>query len=362
MTAGSERNIRAMVVGTSDVVANPVKVALRATRDLELAGEAVDGIDAVSRFRRTQFDVIFIDIGDKAVKPATDLTRLLKVDPDAQIVLVATLTFANVKNAMAGLVNGAAEFVLAPSNHTRQIRADDFQRQISNLAQELGRARRKKGAREIAPLPVRHEYAVPKELRPRRSHRPKVIAIASSTGGPQALFRLFSDLPHTVKQPIFLTQHMPAGFTDALAKHIHQRTGWICAEAKNGEKIEGGRVYMAPGDFHMMVETGPSGPVIRTNQAPPENFCRPSAEPMVRTLAEVYGPENMLFVVLTGMGADGRTGAQLVANGGGTVAVQDKDSSVVWGMPGAIAQAGTCHAMLPIGEMGAFMATVADGK
>lgn len=356
--------IQAMVVGTSDVVAEPVKAALRSLDGLAVTAEASDGIDAVSHLRRQAIDVIFIDIGDAKVKLATDLSRLLKVDHDAQIVLVATLTFANVKNAMAGLVAGAAEFVQAPSRHTPHIAEPDFTRQIAELALGLGRARRDKGTRVLASPPVAHrfEHPEPKELRQRRPHVPKAIAIASSTGGPQALFALFKDLPRDVTQPIFLTQHMPPGFTTALAEHITRRTGWSCAEGTDGDVVKNGHVYMAPGGFHMIPTRSAGGVTIKIDDGPEESFCKPSAEPMMRGLIDAYGAEHILFIVLTGMGSDGKAGAKAVADGGGTVVVQDKDSSIVWGMPGAVAAAGDCHAVLPIGKISKFIAQAAAGK
>lgn len=356
--------IQAMVVGTSDVVAAPVKTVLRGLDGIDVAAEATDGIDAVSHLRRQPIDVIFIDIGDAKVKLATDLSRLLKVDHDAQVVLVATLTFANVKNAMAGLVAGAAEFVQAPSRHTPHIAEPEFTRQIAELALGLGRARRDKGTRVIAPPPAVHrfEHQPSGEVRQRRPHVPKAIAVASSTGGPQALFALFKDLPRDVTQPIFVTQHMPPGFTTALAEHITRRTGWPCAEGKDGDPVKNGQVYIAPGGFHMIPTRNAGGVKLKIDDGPEENFCKPSAEPMMRGLIKAYGAENILFVVLTGMGSDGKVGAKTVADGGGTVAVQDKDSSIVWGMPGAVAAAGDCHTVLPLGDLPKFIAQAAAGK
>ncbi len=356
--------IQAMVVGTSDIVAEPVKAVLRRLSGVDLAAEATDGVDAVSHLRRLAVDVIFIDTGDPKVKLATDLSRLLKVDGDAQIVLVATLTFVNVKNAMAGLVAGAAEFVQAPARHTPHVAEPEFTRQIADLAQGLGRARREKGVRVFAAPPAanRFEHPTPKELRQRRPHIPKAIAIASSTGGPQALFSLFTALSREVTQPIFLTQHMPPGFTTALADHITRRTGWPCTEGKDGETVKNGQIYMAPGGFHMIPRQSAGGVTIKIDDGPEESFCKPSAEPMMRGLIAAYGAENILFVVMTGMGSDGKVGAKAVADGGGTVIAQDKETSIVWGMPGAVAAAGDCHAVLPLGDLPKFITQAAAGK
>jgi len=364
-TSGSAPGaIQAMVVGTSDVVAGRIRSVLHRIKDVDLAAEAKDGVDAVSHLRRLAIDVIFIDIGDAQVKLPTDMSRLLKVDPDAQIVLVATLTFANVKNAMAGLVAGAADFVQAPSRHTPHIAETDFSRHVTELARGLGRARRDKGTRVIAAPPATHrfDHPAPKELRQRRPHVSKAIAIASSTGGPQALFTLFAGLSHDVTQPIFLTQHMPPGFTAVMADHITRRTGWSCTEAKDGDLVTNGHAYMAPGGFHMIPQRTAGGVTIRIDDGPEESFCKPSAEPMMRGLINAYGAENILFVVLTGMGSDGKIGAKAVADGGGTVIAQDKETSIVWGMPGAVAAAGDCHAVLALGELPKFIAQAAQGK
>jgi two-component system chemotaxis response regulator CheB len=180
---------------------------------------------------------------------------------------------------------------------------------------------------------------------------PRIIAIGSSTGGPQALLEVLRDMAASVKLPILITQHMPATFTTLLAEHIERATGVPCAEGKDGETITGGRIYLAPGNFHMMVERAGAGSVIRLNQNPPENFCRPSVDPMLRSMAPLYGA-SLLTIILTGMGSDGQKGAAEVVQAGGTVIAQDEATSVVWGMPGAVATSGLCSAVLPIKEIG----------
>lgn len=361
MTDAPDSKIQAMIVGKSGVVADRIRTVLGPTAEVDIIHEAEDGIAAVSALRRRHVDVIFLDAGDPASNPVTTLTRLLKVDADAQVVFVSSLTFANVKNGMAGLEQGAAEFIQTPAAHTKQTSEDEFSRQILQAARELGQARRAKGQREIKVPTARHEYKVPTELRPRIKRVPKVIAIASSTGGPQALFRFFDDLPKTVSQPILVTQHMPETFTKALADHIARRTGWPCAEAVDGETIQGGHVYIAPGNYHLRAVGRNGGAKVALDQGPQVNYCRPSADPMIESLAAVYGAENMLVVVLTGMGSDGKKETAKIADAGGTVVVQDRETSVVWGMPGAVADAGACHAILPIEEIGEFVGTAAKG-
>jgi two-component system chemotaxis response regulator CheB len=169
---------------------------------------------------------------------------------------------------------------------------------------------------------------------------------------------VLSHLKGGVRQPILITQHMPATFTTILAEHITRQCGIPCAEAKDGEPLVGGRIYLAPGDFHMILTTKGTGTVLSVNKDPPENFCRPAVDPMMRSIAKIYG-KRALAIILTGMGQDGMRGCtELVAAGGLTIA-QDEASSVVWGMPGAVATAGLCSAVMPLREIGPFIRKIA---
>jgi len=190
---------------------------------------------------------------------------------------------------------------------------------------------------------------------------PAVIAIGSSTGGPQALFQLLPALAKDIHQPILITQHMPATFTTILAEHIGKLSGRPTTEAADGELIEGGKIYIARGNYHMTVATVEGRNLIRLNQNPPENFCRPAVDPMLRSLTQVFG-RNVLVIILTGMGQDGLKGGQAVVAAGGAVIAQDAATSVVWGMPGAVATAGICSAVLPIGEISAYVLKIAMRK
>jgi len=164
-----------------------------------------------------------------------------------------------------------------------------------------------------------------------------------------------------VKQPILITQHMPATFTTILAEHITRVSGWDAKEGVDGEVVKSGRVYIAPGDFHMQVEVKGTDKVIRLNKNPPENFCRPAVDPMLRSISAAYG-KRVLVAILTGMGSDGAKGGQVVVQGGGTVIAQDEATSVVWGMPGAAANAGICSAVLPLPEIAPWMIKLASRR
>ena len=195
------------------------------------------------------------------------------------------------------------------------------------------------------------------------------VAIAASTGGPAALERVFCDLSQImagrdaasrVLPPVFVTQHMSAPFNEMLAAHMAEACGFDCHEAQAGEPVCRGHVYIAPDGAHLGVWRTAEGLRIRLMQTPPVHFCRPAADPMLESLAKAYG-ENLLVVILTGMGKDGLTGCHHVAEAGGTIWAQDAHSSVVWGMPGAVAQAGICQRVLPLQCIGQAVAGWAMG-
>jgi two-component system chemotaxis response regulator CheB len=228
-----------------------------------------------------------------------------------------------------------------------------------------GRARRfERGGTANADLPfrppaggVRPGRPPAVALRPVSNRPPEVIAIGSSTGGPQALMTALAKFPTSIRLPILITQHMPATFTSILAEHLARASGWPAAEAVEGEPMRAGRIYVAPGDFHMKVVTENGARVIRLTKEPPENFCRPAVDPMFRSVAQAFGA-GVLAVILTGMGSDGAKGARAVVDAGGAVIAQDEATSVVWGMPGAAANAGVCSAVLPLPELTAYLRRV----
>ncbi len=163
-----------------------------------------------------------------------------------------------------------------------------------------------------------------------------------------------------MRQPILITQHMPATFTTILAEHIGRVASMPCAEAVDGEPVAGGRIYLAPGDHHMSVVTRDGGRFIKLDQGPRENFCRPSVDPMLRSMSAVWG-DGVLALILTGMGSDGLGGCRTVVQAGGKVLAQDEATSVVWGMPGAVARAGVCSEILALSEIGPRVARIAGG-
>ena len=165
----------------------------------------------------------------------------------------------------------------------------------------------------------------------------------------------------SVLPPIFITQHMLEEFTELLAEQLARNSGLDCREAEDGEKVAPGRIYLAPGDCHMVIGGAPDAPVISLLQSPPVHFCRPAADPMLESLAIAYG-KNTLAVILTGMGTDGSTGCKKIKAAGGTILVQDAASSAVWGMPGAVAAAGDADAVIPLDDMATAIIARLSGK
>ncbi len=286
--------------------------------------------------------------------------------------MASTLTRRNADISMQAMAKGAADYIPKPESTREAKDKDAFQRELVEKIKALGATRRRrqgaapagsaingKAASNAQSVGVKKEETVklglykdaPIVLRPAKiGALPQVLAIGSSTGGPQALFALFEKIKGKISLPIFITQHMPATFTAILAEHLTKIFDLPCAEAVDGEKVVGSRVYLAPGDWHMTVEKEGSDAVIRLNQNPPENYCRPAVDPMLRSLLSVYG-SRVLTVILTGMGHDGLKGCEMLSKEGGGLIAQDEQTSVVWGMPGAVATAGLCNSVLPLQDI-----------
>jgi two-component system chemotaxis response regulator CheB len=208
-------------------------------------------------------------------------------------------------------------------------------------------------ARRRAEAIPQHADAVVPSLRAFARALPRVLLIGASTGGPQALTVLAGQFGAALERvPLLITQHMPPTFTTVLAEHLTRASGRRVHEAEHGEAIVAGGVYVAPGGRHMRVARGANGPTIALGDDPAINFCKPSVDPLFSSAAEIWGGAS-LALVLTGMGSDGTRGAGAIVAAGGSVIAQDEATSVVWGMPRSVAQAGLCAAVLPLDEIAA---------
>ena len=365
--------IRVMVVDDSAVIRGLLTRTLEADPDIAVVASVGNGQMAISALGRADTDVVVLDIEMPVMDGLTALPHLLKTSPDVKVIVASTLTQKNAQISLKALSAGASDYVAKPSSSQLNA-ASDFKRELVDKVKALGRARR--GARQRAggaapasaktELPFRPPVSktpsgpAPIVLRKPSNVPPSVIAIGSSTGGPQALFAVLGALPASLQLPILITQHMPPTFTTILAQHITKVANRPASEAVEGEVIKPGHIYLAPGDFHMRVETSGTDRVLRLSKDPPENFCRPAVDPMLRSIAQVYGPA-VLTVILTGMGSDGAKGGQTIVAAGGTVLAQDESTSVVWGMPGAAAAAGICSAILSLSDIAPNIVRLAAG-
>ncbi len=358
---------RVMVVDDSAVIRGLLTRFLEADPEISVIASVSNGQMALNGLDRHDVEIIVLDIEMPVMDGMTALPLLLAKKPGVQILMASTLTRKNADVSLRALSIGAADYVAKPSSTSEIHSTDHFKRELTEKVKAIaaaGRAGRKRAPRPSSagpaslarPAPTDSSSTKPASILLRRStvRRPDLIAIGSSTGGPQALFRLLGDLGGEVRQPILITQHMPATFTSLLASHISRASTAPCAEANDDEAILPGRIYLAPGDNHMIAESGDSGNVLRLTKSEPENYCRPAVDPMLRSLAVLYGPR-LLVIILTGMGSDGHKGAQAVVAAGGSVIAQDEDSSVVWGMPGAVATAGLCAAVLPLSDIAPYV-------
>ncbi len=357
---GHEPRISVMVVDDSAVTRGLMTRMLEREPDITVAISAGDGQGAIAFLKRMPVDVVLLDIEMPNMDGLEAIPKLLHIKPDVKIIMVSTITLRNAKVSMKALSLGAADYIPKPTALKDIGSGIDFNRELLEKVRAWGRRRpppAQLSGRQDSAAPHKTERpSRPVVLRKTLLFRPDAIAIASSTGGPQALFSL---MPHFkgISQPVFITQHMPSSFTTTLASHITGFGANPCAEAKNGDVIKDGQVYLAPGNFHMTVAQEDANRVIRLNQEPPENYCRPAADPMLRSLSAVY-KSRLLVVVLTGMGTDGCKGSKVVVDAGGGVVAQDQATSVVWGMPGAVAEAGLCHAVLSLAELGPYVMNI----
>lgn len=355
----ADTKIRVMLVDDSPIIRGMNARILDKMPSVEIVASVSNGQMAVKRMEQGGIDVIVLDIEMPVMDGLTAIPLLLERDKNVKILMSSTLTQHGAEVSMRALQLGAADFIPKPTNIASvdgRNAIDDYRRDIVEKILALGDTVAKRKGRTPA-APVAQVKAVgkdPSTIYTGVRTAPKILALGSSTGGPQALMQVFRNLDAPLACPVLVTQHMPPHFTQTLAKHIGDVAKMPSREAVDGEIIEPGRVYIAPGDYHMTVKTDGAKVRIALNQDPAENYCRPAVDPMFRSIADVYG-KNALCVVLTGMGRDGAAGAKVAADAGAVVVAQDEETSVVWGMPGATYATGVCDAVLPITEVAPFI-------
>jgi two-component system chemotaxis response regulator CheB len=335
-----------MVVDDSVVVRKIVTDVLSADPDIEVVGTAVNGRIAVAKLDQLKPDLITMDIEMPEMNGIEAVRAIRATRSRVPIIMFSTLSERGASATLDALAAGANEYVTKPANVGSVGQSmESVREQLIPKIKALTGRRVTIGPSRTAPPPPPPRPAAPR-TGPRK--KPAVLVIGSSTGGPEALARVLPQLPASLPVPVLLVQHMPPVFTRQFAQRLDRLCPLRVVEASDGAPLAPGTVHLAPGDHHLVVRAHGRSPLTTgLTQGPPENFCRPAVDPLFRSAVTAFDGA-VLAVVLTGMGSDGRNGAAEIRAAGGTVVVQDQATSVVWGMPGAIAQAGLADEVLPL--------------
>jgi two-component system chemotaxis response regulator CheB len=337
---------RVLVVDDAVVVRRIVTDAIGAAPGLEVVGTAPNGRIALSKIEQLNPDLVTLDIEMPEMDGIATLTEIRARYPRLPVIMFSTLTERGAAVTMEALLRGANDYVTKPANVGSVAQAKHAIRE-----QLVPKIHALCGTRRPTPRPLPTAPASRPATTPPRARRESgvvdAVVIGVSTGGPNALAALVPALPADLGVPVLIVQHMPPMFTRLLAERLDAHAPLSVAEATDGEVVRPGRVLIAPGDRHLEVRRRGTDVRAALTQGPPENSCRPAADVLFRTAAATWG-ERVLGVVLTGMGYDARRGAEHIRHAGGHVLAQDRASSVVWGMPGAVVQAELADAELPL--------------
>ena len=371
-----------MVVDDSVVIRGLIGRWVDADPALAVVASHRNGKLAVDDIERSNPDVVVLDIEMPEMDGLTALPLMLAKKGNLVVVMASTLTRRNAEISLKALSLGAQDYVPKPESSSSISTSVDFRRELIEKLKNLGpkarhgaggagarrpmRAETSAGSqvgRTAAPAPRQPAFQRPAfTLRSYSSARPRILAIGSSTGGPQALQKFFRDAGSALNDvPVVVTQHMPPTFTAILAEHLAKAALRPAAEAQDGEVLKAGHIYVAPGGKHLVLDKDGASIKARLTDDPPVNFCKPAVDPLFDSVAKIYGSAS-LAVVLTGMGHDGAAGVKTIAAAGGSIIAQDEKTSVVWGMPGAAAQTGQCSEVLPLEEIGPKVIRVLGGR
>ena len=343
--------IRVMVVDDSAVIRRLVTHALEEDPAIDVVGAASNGIIALQRIPQFNPDVITLDIEMPEMDGLETLKHLHRDHPQVRVIMFSTLTERGASVTLKALTLGADDYVAKASNE------GSLDRSMTRLREELIPKIKQffhlpgAGARR-EPDPVPRLWTAGQREPPLRGPvlKPRVVVIGISTGGPAALGEILPTIPAGFRLPVLVVQHMPPLFTRLLAERLNSRCKLPVAEARHGELVMPGRILIAPGDFHLKVAAGGDGVRVCLDQSPQQNSCRPSVDVLFASAGQVYSGA-AVAAILTGMGQDGLRGAEILKAQGASVIAQDEASSVVWGMPGAVVNAGLADRVLPLEQV-----------
>ncbi len=337
------------------VVRRALTETLSRDPDLEVAGTASNGKLALAKLQGLHPDIILLDIEMPEMNGLETIPEIRKFLPSVPIIMFSTLTEHGAEATLDALALGATDYVTKPSNSDMGSASEGIARDLIPKIRALCHlpARSQPTSSTAAAFPFRPVGNPPIRTRPAttRLARLGIVTIGVSTGGPEALGVLLPTIPARFPLPIVIAQHMPPIFTGLLAARLASKCAMPVRECKSGDVLAPSCIWIAPGDYHMVVQREDNLVLLHTNQGPRENFCRPSVDVLFRSVAQMYGV-NALGVILTGMGQDGLKGCEALCAAGASVIVQDEASSVVWGMPGFVARAGLAEKILPLTQIG----------
>ena len=349
--------VNVLVVDDSVVIRKLVTTVLEGDPDISVVGTAASGSIALSKLLQVAPDLVTLDIEMPGMNGIDTLREIRKTHPRLPVIMFSTLTERGASATLDALTAGASDYVCKPANIGSVPEVLDTVR--SQLVPKIkGLCRSARPVRPAPTAPAATAGARPgaaprgtvlsqRSGAPAPSARIDLLAVGSSTGGPDALTTVLPQLPADLPVPVVITQHMPPVFTRLFAQRLDAKCRLRVKEAETGDVVEPGLVLIAPGDRHLELKATGAGVRVHLSDAPPENFCRPAVDVMFRSAAATYG-DAVLGVVLTGMGSDGARGAEVLRRAGSEILVQDQATSVVWGMPGAVVAAGQAHRVVPL--------------
>ena len=350
---------RILVVDDSALMRRLVSRALDGQPDLVVDGTAGDGEAALAIMERRLPDLVTLDVEMPRMDGLATLTHIRQRWPRLPVIMCSTLTARGAAVTLDALARGASDYIAKPSS------AASLDANLKAFGDELARKIRAllrldepvkasvRPALARAPVPAQAPVPAPVPPRPPRpsTSRPRLLAIGASTGGPNALAEVLRHLPADLPVPVVIAQHMPPVFTRLLAERLDTICKLEVREGGEGAPLRPDAVWLAPGDYHMLITKRDGQPVLHLDQGPPVNFCRPAVDPLLQSAADCYGGD-VLAVILTGMGRDGQEGCRQLHALGAIIYAQDEASSVVWGMPGAVVHAGLAQRVLPLADIG----------
>lgn len=338
------RKIRVLVVDDAVVIRRVVNDVLESDPLFDVVDTATNGEIALQKIEQVNPDIVILDIEMPVLDGLGTLSELRKKYPNLPVIMFSQLTERGTSATLDALFLGANDYVTKPTSstglaETRRILRESLVPKIKALCTNGQRLK------YIVDNPVKAGSFTHKKVL--GNYRAEVLAIGVSTGGPNALAALLTQLPVNFPVPIVIVQHMPPLFTQLLSRRLESISSFSVREAISGQVLKPNHIWLAPGDYHTILKRTNKGVELVNHQGPAQNSCRPSVDALFRSVAEVYG-HHALAVVLTGMGQDGLRGCEEIDQEGGRILVQDKASSVVWGMPGAVAKAGLADKILPL--------------